>query len=316
MSFQYDVCVVGGCGHVGLPLAITFAKKGLSICVHDIDDRSVALVSSGKMPFRELGAAEALRDVIGRNLVVANDRSLIPKAKYVIIVIGTPVDEHLNPTFHSMRRVFVQQMLPLLVDGQCVILRSTVYPGTTSKLADLVAESGRDVRVAFCPERVAEGKAMHELTEFPQIVSGCDPTAEQLVVDLFSRIAKSVIRLSPLEAEFTKIFANVWRYIQFATANQFFMVATDHGLDFFRIHDALTPRLPAHGRPSHERVRRRSLPFQRHDATGSRDSQRIRDGPCRDVDQRGPSQFRCPSSQSAVCARSDACRHSGDGVQS
>ncbi len=244
MSFQYDVCVVGGCGHVGLPLAITFAKKGLSICVHDIDDRSVALVSSGKMPFRELGAAEALRDVIGRNLVVANDRSLIPKAKYVIIVIGTPVDEHLNPTFHSMHRVFVQQMLPLLVDGQCVILRSTVYPGTTSKLADLVAESGRDVRVAFCPERVAEGKAMHELTEFPQIVSGCDPTAEQLVVDLFSRIAKSVIRLSPLEAEFTKIFANVWRYIQFATANQFFMVATDHGLDFFRIHDALTRDYP------------------------------------------------------------------------
>jgi UDP-N-acetyl-D-mannosaminuronic acid dehydrogenase len=244
MSFEYDVCVVGGCGHVGLPLAITFAKNGLKVCVHDIDDRSVALVRAGKMPYREQGAPEALLEVIGHTLFVANDRSLIPKARYVIIVIGTPVDEHLNPTFHSMRRVFVQQMLPLLVDGQCVILRSTVYPGTTSKLADLVAKSGRDVRVAFCPERVAEGKAMHELIEFPQMVSGCDPKAEEMAAELFSRIAKSVIRLSPLEAEFTKIFANVWRYIQFATANQFFMVATDHGLDFFRIYDALTRDYP------------------------------------------------------------------------
>jgi UDP-N-acetyl-D-mannosaminuronic acid dehydrogenase len=244
MSFQYDVCVVGGCGHVGLPLAITFAKNGLSVCVHDIDDRAVALVRAGEMPFREAGAPEVLREVIGRTLFVANDRSLIPKSQYVIIVIGTPVDEHLNPTFHSMRRVFAQQILPLLTDGQCVILRSTVYPGTTSKLADLVATSGRDVRVAFCPERVAEGKAMHELTEFPQIVSGCDPKGEQMAVELFSRIARSVIRLSPLEAEFTKIFANVWRYIQFATANQFFMVATDHGLDFYRIYDALTRDYP------------------------------------------------------------------------
>jgi UDP-N-acetyl-D-mannosaminuronic acid dehydrogenase len=143
-----------------------------------------------------------------------------------------------------MRRFFVHQMLPFLSDGQCLILRSTVYPGTTSKLKDLIASSGRDVRVAFCPERVAEGKAMHELTEFPQIISGCDPKAEQMAAELFGRIARSVIRLSPLEAEFTKIFANVWRYIQFATANQFFMVATDHGLDFFRIHDALTRDYP------------------------------------------------------------------------
>jgi UDP-N-acetyl-D-mannosaminuronic acid dehydrogenase len=244
MSFQYDVCVVGGCGHVGLPLAITFADNDLSVCVHDINNRAVEEVRAGKMPFREPGAEGALREVIGRTLTVANDHSLITKSKHVIVVIGTPVDEHLNPTFHAMRRFFLQQMLPFLTNGQCLILRSTVYPGTTSKLRDLLAGSGRDVRVAFCPERVAEGKAMHELTEFPQIISGCDPVAEQMAAELFGRIAKSVIRLSPLEAEFTKIFANVWRYIQFATANQFFMVATDHGLDFFRIYDALTRDYP------------------------------------------------------------------------
>lgn len=244
MSFPYDVCVVGGCGHVGLPLAITFASRGLKVCVHDINDAAIATVRAGRMPFREPGAEPLLRDVIGRTLHLANDPTLISRARHVIVVIGTPVDEHLNPTFHVMRRFFDRQLLPYLADGQCLVLRSTVYPGTTAKFAELVAGSGRDVCVAFCPERVAEGKAIHELTELPQIVSGCDPKAEDMAAELFGRIAHSVIRVAPLEAEFTKIFANVWRYVQFAAANQFFMVATDHGLDFFRIYDALTRDYP------------------------------------------------------------------------
>jgi UDP-N-acetyl-D-mannosaminuronic acid dehydrogenase len=244
MNFVHDVCIVGGCGHVGLPLAITFAARGLKVCIHDINEAAVASVGRGTMPFREPGTESALRDVIGRTLSVANDPRLIGQSRHVIVVIGTPVDEHLNPTYHAMRRFFVRQILPELKDGQCLILRSTVFPGTTTRLGELVAQSGRQVRVAFCPERVAEGKAMHELTELPQIVSGCDPEAEEMAAELFGRIARSIIRLSPLEAEFTKIFANVWRYIQFATANQFFMVATDNGLNFFKIYDALTRDYP------------------------------------------------------------------------
>ena len=85
---------------------------------------------------------------------------------------------------------------------------------------------------------------MEELSSLPQIISGCDDQAIDMAEELFGQIAKSTIRLSPLEAELTKIFANVWRYIQFATANQFFMIAADYGLDFYRIHDALTRDYP------------------------------------------------------------------------
>jgi UDP-N-acetyl-D-mannosaminuronic acid dehydrogenase len=161
----------------------------------------------------------------------------------VVVVIGTPVDEHLNPTFHSMRKFF-SGLAAHLVDGQCIILRSTVYPGTTEKIRDLVAKAGKDVSVVFCPERVAEGKAMEELSSLPQIVSGYDERGVAMASELFGRIAKSIIRLEPLEAELTKIFANVWRYVQFATANQFFMIATDYGLDFYKIYDALTRDYP------------------------------------------------------------------------
>lgn len=241
--FPFDVCVVGGCGHVGLPLAITIASQDLKVGVYDIDDRSVALVRSGKMPFLESGAEPKLREVIGRSLEVANDPTLVTRSRLVIVVIGTPVDEHLNPTYHVMRQT-ISELLPLLVDGQCLILRSTVYPGTTEKVRELVATTGRNIHVAFCPERVAEGKAIDELSSLPQIIAGCDDQAVYMAEDLFARVARSIIYLSPLEAELTKIFANVWRYIQFATANQFFMIAADYGLDFYRIHDALTREYP------------------------------------------------------------------------
>jgi UDP-N-acetyl-D-mannosaminuronic acid dehydrogenase len=243
MAFLYDVCVVGGCGHVGLPLAITFARHGLKVSVYDINDGAVALVRAGRMPFLEEGAETGLREVIGSSLEVANDPHLVTQSEHVVVVIGTPVDEHLNPTFHSMRRFFTT-LMPYLVEGQCVILRSTVYPGTTEKIRDLLDGSGKRLLVAFCPERVAEGKAMKELVELPQVVAGCDEQAEVMATGLFRKIAKSIMTLSPLEAELTKIFANVWRYIQFATANQFFMVATDFGLDFYRIYEALTRDYP------------------------------------------------------------------------
>ena len=243
MYFPYDVCIVGGCGHVGLPLALTFARKGLKVSIHDVNDVAVREVLSGRMPFLEPGAEPVLREMVGKTLHAANDPTLISKARYVVVVIGTPVDEHLNPTFHVMYRFFLD-LLPYLVNGQCIILRSTVYPGTTSKLVELIASRDLDVSVAFCPERVAEGKAMHELMDLPQIISGSDECAEEMAAELFARIARSIIRLSPLEAEFTKIFANAWRYIQFAAANQFFMIATDYHLDFFRIYDALTRDYP------------------------------------------------------------------------
>lgn len=242
-DFRYDVCVVGGCGHVGLPLALSFARSGLSVSIYDIDERAVAMVRSGRMPFVEAGAEPILGEVIGRSLEVANDPDLVRWSRHVVVIIGTPVDEHLNPTFHAMRRFFVS-LLPHLVDGQCVILRSTVFPGATAKVRELIASTGRDIRVAFCPERVAEGHALEEFATLPQIVSGCDDRAVAMATELFARISRSIVHLAPVEAELTKIFTNAWRYIQFATANQFFMMATDFGVDFYRVFEAMTRDYP------------------------------------------------------------------------
>ena len=264
--FEFDVCVVGGCGHVGLPLAIVMAHRELRVAIDDIDTSAVEMVRAGRMPFMEEKAEPMLAEVINKNLIVDSDPTLISKSRVVVVIIGTPVDEHLNPTFHIIHRFFVS-MMPYLVDGQTLILRSTLYPGTTEKVDALLRASGRNVHVAFCPERIAQGYAMRELVSCHRSSRAATTRRPSVATDLFGRIAPSIIPMQPVEAELTKIFANVWRYIQFATANQFFMIATDFGLDFYKIYDGLTRDYPRMAGLPEERVRGRSVSFQGHDAT-------------------------------------------------
>ena len=108
---KYDVCIIGGCGHVGLPLAIVFANKGLKVCIYDIDKKAMEIVNRGKMPFLEEGAEEMLEKVRGRSLFTTDDPEVISKSKFIVIVIGTPVDEHLNPKYYLMKNFRVLELL-------------------------------------------------------------------------------------------------------------------------------------------------------------------------------------------------------------
>jgi UDP-N-acetyl-D-mannosaminuronic acid dehydrogenase len=109
---------------------------------------------------------------------------------------------------------------------------------------DRIRERGREIHLAFCPERIAEGKAIEELTSLPQIISAFDAVALAKAREVFSRIAPALIELEPLEAELAKLFTNSWRYLNFAASNQFYMLAESYGLDFYRIYDAVTQEYP------------------------------------------------------------------------
>lgn len=239
----YDICIVGGLGHVGLPLGISFAKAGRKVVLYDISEQSIALVSKGQMPFMEAGAEPVLKEVFGKTLFATSDRSVISKSHFVVLTIGTPIDEHLNPQFALFTQFFAD-MLHLFSDDQHVIIRSTVFPGTTEKVTTFLRANGKKTRVSFCPERIAEGKAMEELRSLPQIVSSADKEALQEAKLLFSCLTDRVIFLEPTEAELAKLFTNVWRYIQFAISNQFYQIATQSGLDFYKIYAAATYEYP------------------------------------------------------------------------
>jgi UDP-N-acetyl-D-mannosaminuronic acid dehydrogenase len=237
---KYDVVVVGGFGHVGLPLAISLADKGARVCALDINERAQRTIGDGQMPFCEEGAEEVLRRVLkSGNLTLSLDPKTIAQTETVMVIIGTPVDRHLNPEFEPMREI-MQGYLPHFRDGQLIVLRSTVYPGLSEKLRGWFRSEGKKVEVAFCPERIAEGLAMAELQSLPQIVSSFSDEGVARARKLFELLTKEIIVLPPIEAELSKLFTNVWRYIKFAAANQFFMIANDHGADMYRIHNAMT----------------------------------------------------------------------------
>lgn len=241
---KYDLCVIGGCGHVGLPLAICFAREGKSVIILDINEEAMAKVASGQMPFMEDGAEDLLKQVISSGkLSVSGDPAVITQSDAVVLIMGTPVDEHLNPAFSVIIRA-VRKYLQYFRNGQLIVLRSTVYPGTSKRVEELFRNAGLSVDVVFCPERIVEGHAIKEIYELPQIVSGFSPQGVEKARALFSVFGNDIVELTPMEAELAKLYTNVWRYMKFAVANQFYMIATDHGLDYYRIRDAIRYKYP------------------------------------------------------------------------
>jgi len=214
------------------------------VLAYDIDQDAVEAVSDGRMPFLEEGAEPVLERVLSEGrLEASGSPAKLHRAEHAIVVIGTPVDEHLNPDIQAVTSA-MEDLAQHLVDGQELILRSTVYPGVTRKVEELLGRRGLDLDVAFCPERIAEGKALSELYELPQIVAARTERSLERAEKLFGNLTAEIVRLEPEEAELAKLFTNAWRYIRFAAANQFFMMANDFGLDFERIRSALAHNYP------------------------------------------------------------------------
>jgi UDP-N-acetyl-D-mannosaminuronic acid dehydrogenase len=239
-----DVVVLGGGGHVGLPLSLAFAKADLRVGIYDTNQSTLDRIAAGEMPFLETGADELLRELLptGR-LAFGAGGDMIERTMCLVVVIGTPVDEFLGPSMTIFEKA-VDQIAPHLRDAALVILRSTVYPGTTGYVAQHLAERGCRVDVAFCPERIAEGKALEELNSLPQIVGADTDEAADRAEALFRVLVPKTIRTTTKEAELAKLFTNTWRYMKFAVANQFFMIADQAGMDYSNILRAIREDYP------------------------------------------------------------------------
>lgn len=238
------ICIVGGCGHVGLPLGLVLADRGFEVTLLDINKNAVDLINSGIIPFQEEGAEELLKKEINRNLFVTDAADILKEQEVVIFITGTPVDEHHNPKIHEVLNV-VEKYLPLMNKDQLIILRSTIYPGTTEIIEQkLQKHFNARPKLAFCPERILQGKGIEEIKNLPQIVSAVSDEAANEASEIFSKIAPKIIRLEPVEAELSKLMLNTWRYLEFAIANQFYMMVEDKGLDFYKIFEAMKEDYP------------------------------------------------------------------------
>jgi UDP-N-acetyl-D-mannosaminuronic acid dehydrogenase len=240
-----DLVIVGGCGHVGLPLALSLADCGYQVGINDIDQAKIEMVKAGQVPFVETGAEALLRKILATGrLELSRDPAMLERTRVAVLVIGTPIDEFMNPSVRIFERV-LDELTPHLQNGSLIILRSTVFPGTTETVERRLRAAGIEADVAFCPERIAEGHALEELRTLPQIVGVTSDVAFDKARAVFERLGvASVVRTTPLEAELAKLLTNTWRYMKFAIANQFFQIVNRSGLDYNRVLNAIRQDYP------------------------------------------------------------------------
>ncbi len=234
-DFEFDVCVVGT-GRVGLPLGLSFVEAGVSAIGVDVDATLREAVNAGRMPFHEPGY-DAL--VARRAFQVHATPEVVARARAIVITVGTPLHQHIETDLRQIQRV-LEGVGPHLRPGHLLCLRSTVAPGTTAFVQRWLERNtplvvGKTILLAFCPERIAEGRAHEEIRTLPQIVGAGDPASQEAASALFARLAPEIMPTTFVSAELVKLFNNIARYVQFALANQFALIADTYGANIHEI---------------------------------------------------------------------------------
>ena len=233
-----------GVGRVGLPLALYFAEHNQKVIGVDVDENRIKALQKGAMPFHEEGAAPLLRKHINRLFTVtSNAQDAVKSSDAIILTLGTPVDEHVNPVFSQIENVLAS-IAPFLKKDQILVLRSTVTPGTTEYIKRFIESKtkfkiGKDFFLAFCPERIAQGFSIQELKEIPTIIGTLDKKSAEKVEGLFRKVTDKILHTDARSAELAKLFTNMYRYINFAIANEFMMIADAHDRDIYEIINAV-----------------------------------------------------------------------------
>ncbi len=249
--FEHDVSVVG-LGRVGLPLALSFADRGLSVVGVDKDPARIASVERGAMPFQEHGTQDLLDRVLPAGKLRLSGRiEDAAEARYIVLTLGTPSLWHIEIDISDIRDV-LDSLLPVLRDGHCVVLRSTVAPGTTDFVAGYLEqrrgfEVGKDVFVAHAPERIAENHFVEEIGTLPHIVGGVDERSNDEVARLFEVFGSRIEKTTPVQAELAKIWTNIFRYTNFALPNLLMMNCEQYGANVFEVIDLVNRDYPRGG---------------------------------------------------------------------
>ena len=237
MIYRNNICVIGGAGHVGTPLGLVLSSKGYNVTLIDKNKKNIQSINRGQMPFLEEGSSKLLKKMIYKKKIFATEKlSEVKISKYIIVCIGTPINNQLNPQLKSFLNFFYN-LKKFLNKIHIIIIRSSVYPGICDKVFDII--KSKCVNLSYCPERIVQGKAIVELPKLSQIISGKNNKAKIESGKIFKKITKKVIYTEIIEAELIKLFSNAYRYINFSISNQFYMICKNQNLDFSKIRNIM-----------------------------------------------------------------------------
>src|SRR3954469_10314948 len=250
---EYDVAVIG-CGRVGLPLALSFADRGLRTLGVESDRERLRAVRDARMPFDEPGAPEVLRRVTEAGAIDWSERVAdAARARHIVITLGTPSFSHIEIDISDIRGA-LDDLLGVLRPGHLLVLRSTIAPGTTDFVAGYLAKHrsfaiGEDLFVAHVPERIAAGRFFDEIESLPCIVGGVGERSGEAAGALFSVFGAPLVQTTPIQAELAKIWTNILRYALFALPNRLMMECEQHGANVFEVIDLINRDYPRGGMP-------------------------------------------------------------------
>jgi UDP-N-acetyl-D-mannosaminuronic acid dehydrogenase len=246
-----SVAVVG-LGRIGLPLALSFADRGLRVIGVDKNPAVLESISDGRMPFHETGTQELLERVLGSGrLKLTQSVADVVDAEHIVLTLGTPAHSHIEIDISDIRSV-LDNLLPLLRDGHSVILRSTVAPGTTDWVAGYLEQRrgftvGDDLFVAHVPERIAVNNFLEEIATLPAIVGGVGDGSGAKAAELFEVFGTEIVQTTPVQAELAKIWTNILRYTNFALPNLLMMNCEQYGANVFEVIDLINHDYPRGG---------------------------------------------------------------------
>jgi UDP-N-acetyl-D-mannosaminuronic acid dehydrogenase len=237
VNYSKTISIIGGAGHVGFPLGIAFAEKKYQVTLIDNNKKNLQKIAYGISPFLEIGADQAVKRILKKKLFsFSTSLSSVIKCKFIIISIGTPIDSSLKPKLKEFLKLF-KNLKKYINKKQIIIIRSSIYPGTFIKIRKIL--NPKNDNIFYCPERIVQGKSLIELPKLPQIISGINLKEYKNTSKIFSDISSKIIKTSVTEAELIKLFSNANRYINFAIANQFYLICKENGLDFSRVREIM-----------------------------------------------------------------------------
>jgi UDP-N-acetyl-D-mannosaminuronic acid dehydrogenase len=246
-----SVAVVG-LGRVGLPLALSFAARDLNVIGVEREGVVLDQLAGGRMPFIETGTQELLEQVLADGRLELTSRATdAARADHIVLTLGTPAHVHIEIDMSQIKQV-VDDLLPVLREGQSLILRSTVAPGTTDWVAGYIEQRrgfrvGEDLFVAHVPERIAENHFLEEIASLPCIVGGVGEGSGAKAAELFSVFGTEIVQTTPVQAELAKIWTNILRYTQFALPNLLMMESEQYGANVFEVIDLINRDYPRGG---------------------------------------------------------------------
>jgi UDP-N-acetyl-D-mannosaminuronic acid dehydrogenase len=243
---------VVGLGRVGLPLALSFAARGLQVI--GVERQPVVLdqVAGGRMPFNESGTQELLERVLAEGrLELSSIATDAARADHIVLTLGTPAHVHIEIDVSQIRQA-LDDLLPVLREGHSLILRSTVAPGTTEWVAGYIEQRrgfrvGEDLFVSHVPERIAQNHFLEEIATLPCIVGGVGEGSAARAAKLFEVFGTEIVGTTPVQAELAKIWTNILRYTQFALPNLLMMESEQYGANVFEVIDLINRDYPRGG---------------------------------------------------------------------